>query len=427
MTWHKTLVRIIKIKDLRNSIIFVIGILVLFRFAAHIPIPVVNSENLSAFFAQNEIFGLINIFSGGGLEAFSIVALGVAPYITSSIIFQLLTMVIPSLEALAKEGEAGRQRINQYTRVLVVPLAMLQGYGLVRLLQSSSANVIPPDISVLSFSTIIITLTAGTIFLMWLGELISERHIGNGISILIFAGIVSGIPGSVGNLFVNFEASEAQNIVLFLIIALVTIVGIVLITEAQRNVPVSYARRIRGMRMYGGTSAHLPLRVNQAGMIPIIFAISLVLFPPLIAQFLTRINNDFIVRASQFIMRIFQPDHIIYTTVYFLLVVGFTYFYTFVIFHPQQIAENLQKQGGFIPGIRPGKTTADFLNHIVSRIVLAGALFLGVLALLPFIMQLTTGLSIAISGASLLIVVGVVIDIVKQIESQLTMREYEGF
>lgn len=427
MNWFSTLQRIFKITELRNSILFVVGILILFRLAAHIPIPGVNRENLELFFSQNEIFGLINIFSGGGLEAFSVVALGVAPYITSSIIFQLLTMVIPRLEALAKEGEAGRARINQYTRILVVPLAMLQGFGLVRLLQSSNAGVISPNLPLLSFATILITLTAGTVFLMWLGELISERRIGNGISILIFAGIVAGIPGAVGNVFVNFDVSQAQNIVLFLAIAFVTIVGIVLITEAQRNVPVSYARRIRGMRMYGGTSAHLPLRVNQAGMIPIIFAISLVLFPPLIAQFLTRVNNDFITRASQFVIRIFQPDHLVYTVIYFLLVVGFTYFYTFVIFHPQQIAENLQKQGGFIPGIRPGKTTADFLNYIVSRIVLAGALFLGFLALLPFVMQKTTGLSIAISGASLLIVVGVVIDIVKQIESQLTMREYEGF
>lgn len=427
MFWATKLVQIFKIRDLRNSILFVLGVLVIFRLAAHIPIPVVNRENLDAFFSQNEIFGLISILSGGGLEAFSVVALGLAPYITSSIIFQLLTMVIPKLEEISKEGEAGRQKINQYTRITTVPLAALQGYGIIKLLQSSSVQVISASLSLAQILSVIITLTAGTIFLMWLGELISERKIGNGISILIFAGIVAGIPGALANLSVNFDPAQLQNIILFLVIAVVTIVGIVIITEGQRNVPISYARRIRGMRMYGGTDTHLPLRVNQAGMIPIIFAISLVLFPPMIAQFLLKVDNAFIVRVAEFINKIFQPGQATYIIFYFLLVVGFTYFYTFVIFHPQQIAENLQKQGGFIPGIRPGRTTSEFLNRIVSRIVLAGALFLGILALLPFILQWTTGLSIAISGASLLIVVGVVIEIVKQVEAQLTMREYEGF
>jgi preprotein translocase subunit SecY len=401
--------------------------LVIFRIAAHIPIPFVDSANLEAFFSQNEIFGLINIFSGGGLESFSIVALGVAPYITSSIIFQLLTMVVPKLEELTKEGEQGRQKINQWTRYAVPPLALLQGFGLIRLLSSSSASVLPADMSGLQTISIMITMAAGSVFLMWLGELITERNIGNGISILIFAGIVSALPGAIGNVILNWDTAQLQNMILFLSIAIVTIVGIVIITEGQRNVPISYARQIRGNRMYGGTDAHLPLRVNQAGMIPIIFAISLVLFPPLVAQFLLRVDNAIIVRGATFIDRIFQPTHPNYVVTYFLLVVAFTYFYTFIQFKPDNIAENLQKNGGFIPGIRPGKHTSEYLNYVVSRIVLAGALFLGILALLPFILQWATGLTVAISGASLLIVVGVVIEIVKQIESQLTMREYEGF
>jgi len=428
MRWLQKIIQVFKIKDLRNSILFILGVLVIFRIAAHIPIPIVDRANLEAFFNQNQIFGLINLFSGGGLETFSIVAIGLAPYITSSIIFQLLTMVIPRLEEISKEGESGRQKINQYTRMTTVPLAILQGYGLIRILQSSQVGVIDPNLSLAQIISVIVTLSAGTIFLMWLGELITERKIGNGISILIFAGIVAGIPGAIRNILINFDPSQIQNFILFGSIAIITIVGIVYMTEGQRNVPITYARRIRGMRMYGGTDAHLPLRVNQAGMIPIIFAISLVLFPPLIAQFLLRVDNNFVVRIAEFINQVFLPGHIFYIITYFLLVVGFTFFYTFVIFHPQQIADNLQKQGGFVPGIRPGKPTSEYLNKIVSRIVLGGALALGIIALLPFIIQSVTGLAtVAISGASLLIVVGVVIEIIKQIDAQLTMREYEGF
>jgi len=428
--WFKTILHITRIEDLRNSILFILGVLVIFRIAAHIPLPFVDRAALDQFFAQNEIFGLINIFSGGGLETFSIVALGVAPYITASIIFQLLTMVVPQFEELQKEGEQGRQKINQWTRYAVVPLALVQGWGLIRLLQSSGgsgSSIIPGDLSFIQLSSMIITLAAGTIFLMWLGELITERNIGNGISILIFAGIVAVLPSTLSNFYINYTADQLQSIILFVGIAIVTIVGIVIINEGQRNVPVSYARQLRGNRMTGGTDAHLPLRVNQAGMIPIIFAISLVLFPPLIAQFLLRFDNVRIVEFAQFVDRVFQPTHPNYIITYFLLVVAFTYFYTFIQFKPDQVAENLQRQGGFIPGIRPGKHTSEYLNFIVTRIVLAGALFLGTVALLPFFIQWATGLAVAISGASLLIVVGVVIEIVKKVESQLTMREYDTF
>ena len=427
MSLARKLIQIVKIRELRNSILFVLGILVIFRFAAHIPLPGVDRVNLELFFSGNEIFGLINIFSGGAMESFSVVALGIAPYITASIIFQLLTLVVPRLEELSKEGEQGRKKINQYTRLTTVPLAALQGFGLIRILQSQSAAVISPTITPYEMISMIVILTSGTIFLMWLGELISERKIGNGISILIFAGIVSAIPGALQTFLINFEPSQIQNIVIFTGIAILTIAAIVFISEGQRNIPITYARRIRGSQMLGGTTAHLPLKVNQSGMIPIIFAFSLILFPPLVAQFLIQANSDFVVRAGNVILRLFDPTHIFYITSFFFLVVGFTYFYTFVTFKPDNIAENLQKQGAFIPGIRPGKNTEEYLNKIVSRIVLAGALFLGTVALLPFIMQAATGIgSVAISGASLLIVVGVIIEIQKQVNAQLVMRDYEG-
>lgn len=427
MSLARKLIQIAKIRELRNSIFFVLSILVIFRFAAHIPLPGIDRENLAILFDNNQIFGLVNIFSGGALESFSVVALGIGPYITSSIIFQLLQMVVPQFEELSKEGEQGRKKLNQYTRLATVPLAALQGYGLIRLLQGQGAAVISPTLSAFEIASMLTILTAGTIFLMWLGELISERKIGNGISILIFAGIVAAVPTSLQTFIINYDPSQLQNIILFFAIALVTIASIVFITEGQRNVPVTYARQVRGQQVLGGTTAHLPLKVNQSGMIPIIFAFSLILFPPLVAQFLTRSSNDLVIRIASKILELFSPTHPFYITFFFLLVVGFTYFYTFITFKPDNIAENLQKQGAFIPGIRPGNNTAEYLNRIVSRIVLAGALFLGVVALLPFILQAVTGVnSVAISGASLLIVVGVIIEIQKQVNAQLTMRDYEG-
>ncbi|RJR32019.1 preprotein translocase subunit SecY [Candidatus Parcubacteria bacterium] len=415
-----------KVKDLRNSVIYILAMLIIFRVAANIPVPGVNAAALRDFFNSNQLMGgLINIFSVGGMENFSVVALGVAPYITASIIFQLLIMIIPQLEEIAKEGEAGQRKINQWTRYLTVPLAALQGYGMIALLRQSQFQILG-DINAWSLFTIIVTVTGGTIFLVWIGELISEKKIGNGISILIFVGIVSRIPSVIRNTLITFDKDQIINLLIFAAIALVTIIGVVIINEGQRNIPVSYARRVRGMKMYGGVETHLPLRVNQAGVIPIIFAISIVLFPPMIARFFLRARTDFIVSAAQWVIALFD-NQVFYGIAYFLLVFGFTYFYTAVIFHPDQIAENLQKQGGFIPGIRPGKNTAEYLQQTSSRILLAGALFLGLIAILPLLVRSVTGtVNLVIGGTSILIVVSVVIEIVQQIQSQLTMRDYEG-
>jgi preprotein translocase subunit SecY len=422
--WEK-ITQIWKIKDLRNKILFVLGMLVLFRLAAHIPIPGINTANLKDFFNSNQMLGLMNIFSGGGMQNFSIVMMGVAPYITSSIIFQLLAMIIPKLEEMNKE-EAGRQKINMWTRVATVPLAILQAYGMVALLSRSQQPIIE-DTSLFTMIAMYITITAGTIFLMWIGELISEKKIGNGISLLIFAGIVARVPSAISESLINFDRSQIITLIVFAAIALVTIVGVVVITEAQRKIPISYARRVRGNRMYGGTNTHLPLKVNQAGVIPIIFAISIILFPTMIAQFMVRAKTEFIANAGQWIIDLFN-NHTFYGIIYFILVFAFTYFYTAVIFHPTQIADNLQKNGAFIPGIRPGKNTSDYLQNTITRITLTGALFLAIIAILPMLLRNTTGMqSMAIGGTSLLIVVSVVLESMKQVESQLTMRDYDGF
>jgi len=420
----KKLIQIFKIKDLRRRIFFVLGLLTVFRFAAHIPVPGIDAGALKEFFDSTQVLGLLNMLSGGAMKNFSLVALGIGPYITSSIIFQLLTMIVPKLEELSKEGESGREKINNYTRILTAPLAALQGYGMIVLLQRSGRGIIGQ----LSFSqmiTTIIVMVAGTMFLVWLGELISEKKIGNGISLIIFAGIVAGVPGMVQQTIVTFNPGQVTNLIIFAILAVITVAGIVYITEAQRNIPVSYAKRVRGIRMYGGMNTYLPLRVNQAGMIPIIFAISLILFPPLIARFFLTAKADWLAYAAQFIINIFQ-NQAIYGILYFALVVAFTYFYTSIVFHPQQIAENLQKHGGFVPGIRPGSQTASYITGVSNRIMLAGALFLGVVAILPIIVQSALGVTtLMIGGASMLIVVSVVIETVRQINSQLTMREYE--
>ena len=418
------LVQIWKARDLRKNIFFVLLMLVIFRLAAHIPVPGVDVESLKGVFEGNQVMGLLNIFSGGGMQNFSIVMMGIAPYITSSIIFQLLGMIVPKLEELQKE-ESGRQKINMWTRWLTVPLAMLQSFGMITLLRNSSTGILT-DVSGIDMASMLVIITAGTIFLMWIGELITEKNIGNGISLLIFAGIVSSLPQAIMQLFVEYDPSKLFLMLGFVGIAIVTVVGVVIITEGQRNIPVQYAKQIRGNRMYGGTSTHLPLRVNMAGVIPIIFAISVVLFPPMIAQFFMQAKTAWIASMAAWIINIFN-NQLFYGITYFLLVFAFTYFYTEVIFHPNQIAENLQKQGGFIPGIRPGKHTSEYLANTTHKIIFVGALFLGLIAILPLIMQAFTGMqSLAIGGTSLLIVVAVVIETVKQIESQLTMREYEG-
>ena len=418
------LIQIWKAREVRNKILYVLGMLAIFRLLAHIPIPGVNEAALKSLFASNQILGLMNLFSGGGMETFSIVMMGVAPYITSSIIFQLLGMIVPTIEEMQKE-EAGRQKINMWTRLLTVPLGILQSYGMITLLRNSAAGLLE-DGGAIELGVMLITITAGTILLMWIGELISEQKVGNGISLLIFAGIVAALPTMVQQIILTFDQSQLFMLIGFAVITLITVVGVVIINEGQRNIPVQYARQIRGSRAFGGTSTHLPLRVNMAGVIPIIFAVSVVLFPSMIAQFLIHAKTAWIANGAEMVIRLFN-NQLFYGVVYFLMVFAFTYFYTEVIFHPDRIAENLQKQGGFIPGIRPGKHTSDYLAATTHKIILVGALFLGLIAVLPLVMQYITGIqAFAIGGTSLLIVVSVVIETVKQIEAQLTMREYDG-
>jgi preprotein translocase subunit SecY len=398
--------------------------MVLFRFLANVPLPGVDVVALQRFFESNQVLGLVNLFSGGTLENFSVIALGVAPYITASIIFQLLGMIIPQLDELQKEGERGRQRINQWTRMATVPLAALQSIALISLMQNAQLPILTKS-GMLYNLTIVMTVTAGTMFLMWIGELISEKKVGNGISLLIFAGIVAGIPSVLQRALVTYDSSQLVTWIGYGLIAIVTVLGVVYISEAQRNIPIQYARQVRGAA--AGTSTHLPLRVLMAGVIPIIFAISLLLFPTIIGQFFLRARTQWLADAANWIIRTLQNEWV-YGILYFALVVGFTYFYTAVIFKPDQVAENLQKQGGFIPGIRPGNPTETYLQHVVTRITLAGSVVLGFIAVMPFVLQSYSGTStFAIGGTSLLIVVSVVIESMKQIESHVTMREYDVY
>ncbi len=422
--WIEKVKKIIKSKDLRNRILFVLGMLVIYRLVAHIPMPGVDADRLKALFETNQFLGLLNLFSGGGMQNFSVIMVGVAPYITASIILQLLTMIVPKLEELSKEGEYGQKKINQYTKYLTVPLAALQAFGMITLLRQTSRGIIE-DMSIGTTLSILLTVTAGSMFLVWIGDLISEKKIGNGISILIFAGIVSKYPSILQRMIATYDSSQLLTILGFIVIALITVIVIVYVTEGQRNIPVTYGRQIHAGNLYGANKSYLPLRVNQAGVIPIIFAIALVLFPPIVAQLFLRSKSLWVVSAAQWVIDIFQ-NMIFYGIFYFILVVAFTYFYTAIIFQPEQIAENLQKQGAFIPGIRPGKETANYLNFVMNRIVLVGALFLGVIAVLPVGMQQITGTRLlAVGGTSLLIVVAVVIEIMNQIEAQLSMQEYE--
>ena len=416
--------RLWQIAAVRNSLLFVFGMLVVFRVAAHIPVPGVDASALGSLFSQNTFFGLLNIFSGGTLENFSVVALGIAPYITASIIFQLLAMIIPKLEEMQKE-ESGRQKINQYTRYLTVPLAFMQAYSVLLLLQQRAGASLWKQEDIFTVVLAMISMAAGTVFLMWMGELISERKVGNGTSIIIFAGIIAGLPGFLRQVFATYDYAQLVTILLFLAVTLVTIVGVVIMNEAQRHVPVQYARQVRGSRLSGGVSSHIPLRLNMGGVIPIIFAISFILIPTTFAQFFVNARTEWLQHVAVWLTQVFQ-NQLVYGIVYFVLVFIFSYFYTSVIFHPDRMAENLQKHGGFIPGIRPGKNTADYLKDVANRLLLAGATFISVIAVLPLAVQQLTGTSnMVIGGTSVLIVVSVVIDCVKQVESQMTMHEYE--
>lgn len=461
----------LKLPDLRRKIIFTLAILIIYRLGAHIPVPGTDPEGLRRIFEANQLLGLFNMFSGGAMADFSVLAMGVYPYITASIIFQLLQPLIPALEELAKQGEAGRNKLNQYQLLLTIPLAFLQAFSQGTLLQRGGAltNFGLTGPTLLPTLATLATLTAGTMFAIWLSELIDEQGIGNGMSLIIFGGIVADVPGRIGQLLVQYPnileillingalviiaflvysttrradyalvAWGGLNLIyfvlsqavlqVFLLVTVVTIVAIVVIQEGQRRVPVQYAKRVRGTRIYGGQSTYIPLQVNSAGMIPLIFAISIMLLPGVVASYFVDSEITWLATAARSVSALFDARGVAYWLMYFLLVVGFTYFYTDIIFQQQNLAELLRKQGGYVSGMRPGKPTADYLNRVLQRITLVGALFLGVVAILPFLARGVTGTEqMLVTSTGLLIVVGVVLDTMKQLQAQLLMRHYEGF
>lgn len=431
--WYHQIIQIFKIRELRNKILFVLAMLTIFRIMANIPVPGINTENLKALFrgsqALGQLFGMMNLFVGGTLDNLSIIMLGIGPYITATIILQLLTMIFPQLEKIYKEeGEAGRQRFNQYGRLLTVPLAILQGYAMLMLFQRQQ---IIGSLAGIELVSSLLTIAAGTVFLMWLGELISEKGIGNGISLLIFAGIVSAFPVQLGQMLAWQEPGVIPRLLLFGAMCFLIIAGVVLVNQARRNIAVSYAKRVRGMKMYGGVSTYLPLSVNPAGVIPIIFALSILLFPGMLANFFVA-SGGLLGKIAQGIANFFNPQTNPwgYGSFYFILVVLFTYFYTMITFDPKAIANNLQKMGGFVPGIRPGSSTANFLSYILNRVLPIGALFLGFIAVMPWIVRGLTRVQqfqFLVGGTALLIIVSVVLETMQQIKAQLGMREYETF
>lgn len=416
--------KIIKAPDIRKKLIITGVILIIFRLVSHIPASGIDKSSLQALFSGSPFLSLLDVFSGGTLANFSIMALGLNPYINASIVLQLLTFVVPSLEELSKEGEYGQEKINQYTRFLAVPLAALQAFGVYSFLHSQK---IIPFLSPLAIFSLVLTMTAGTVLAVWLGELITEYGITNGISFLIFAGIVGRLPVVFGQSAAIFQTQDLLKIILFILIAVIVIALIVFVNDATRQIPVHYARKSgRGESL--SSASYLPLRLNQAGVIPIIFAVSLVLLPSLVGQFLSSAKNPNLAYFARQISSAFNPQSLVYNLVYFLLVVGFTYFYTAIVFNPEKIAENLQKNGGFIPGIRPGTQTTQYLGFVLNRITLAGATFLGLVAVLPYFFRNTIGISnLAIGGTSVLIVVSVVLEVIREIEAQLVMKRYEGF
>lgn len=407
---------------IRRRILFVLGAFVVFRILATIPVPGVDAARLEAFLSGNQFFGLLNIFSGGGLSNLSIVLLGVGPYITASIIMQLLTIMVPKLKALyQEEGDAGRRKFSQYSRLLTLPLAVLQGIAFLVLLERQG---IMPVLGPFSFAVNLLVVTAGSMLLMWIGELITEFGIGNGVSLIIFAGIVAVLPSTISQLIFSFEISQMPLYLGFILVGLIITAGVVIITEAERPIPVTYAKRVRGMKLYGGSSTYLPLRLNQAGVIPIIFALSILLFPQMIASFLATSSNPMLINIASSILGFLQNNWA-YGIAYFFLVFLFTYFYTAVTFDPNSISTNLQKNGAFIPGVRPGQSTSEYLGRVITRITLVGALFLGAIAVLPIIMQGITGITaLTLGGTALLIVVSVVLDLARRLDAQLSVREY---
>lgn len=414
-----------KIAELRRKIVITAILLIIFRIVAHIPVGGVDLDQLQALFAGNQLLGLLDIFSGGTLANFSIISLGLNPYINASIIMQLLTMIFPKLEALSKEGEIGRQVINQYTRYITVPLALIQAFGMFVLLKNQG---VLSTVTPLQAAAIVLGMTAGTIFLMWIGELITEYGIGNGISLLIFAGIVARLPVVLTQTVSVVDQTQILNFLVFVALSILVVAGVVFVNEGRRQIPIHYARRFIGNKESGGMKTYLPLRVNQAGVIPIIFAVSLVLIPSFLGSYLASLPQPQLSSLGSFFNSNFQPQHLTYNLTYFLLVLGFTFFYTAVIFNPTKIADELKKYGGFIPGIRPGSITAAYLNFILVRITLMGAIFLGVIAILPSIASQVTGMTtLVLGGTGLLIVVSVIMDTAKQFESKLIERSYDVF
>ena len=421
-----------RLPEVRGKLLFALGALLVFRFVAHVPVPGVDPEQLKRTFDTNAILGFLNIFSGGALQNLSVAALGVYPYITATIVMQLATPLIPRLQALSQEGEAGRERLQMYSHWMTVPLAVFQGYAQLVLIQQLGGvtNIGFTGGRALPTLATLFSLVAGTMFLVWLGELISERGIGNGVSLLILGGIVSQLPSTFGQ-GVLTGAQALGGVLLLVIIAIAVVALIVIFQEAQRRIPVQYARsQFRGGRLYRQQGqSHIPLRVNSAGMIPLIFATSIMIFPPLFAQFISRtVDVGWLKSSATFVEGMMSPTGLVYWLGTFILVVGFTFFYTMVVFSQQNLAENLQRQGGFIPGIRPGRPTQEYITRVLVRITWGGALFLGFVAVLPFLATRVTDVqALQISAAGLLIVVGVVIDTMRQIEAQMMMRNYEGF
>ncbi|MFA5926823.1 MAG: preprotein translocase subunit SecY [Patescibacteria group bacterium] len=413
-------------KDLRTKILVVLGLLFVTRVIAHIPLPGVDISRLQAFFQQNQAFGLLNMFSGGSMENFSIILMGVGPYITASIIFQLLAMIFPSIEEIQKEGEAGRQRITQYTRIATVPLSFIQAYAMLVMLRNQQ---IIPSWTPFNLAVMLISVMAGTMLLMWIGEIITEKGVGNGVSLVITIGILAGLPTQIRNTIAIVQTGDTSKIIgtiALLAIFIVVIAAIVFVQEGQRNVPVHYARKLRSSG-YGTSTSFLPIRVNIAGVVPIIFALSLLVLPNVFAQYLENARTAWLATGAKSVRDLFS-NQIFYGSFYFVLVVIFTYFYTSIVFKPEQIAENLQKQSGFIPGIRPGRETKEYLGNIIVRITLFGSLFLGVIAILPFIVQAITNIdTLVLGGTGLLIMVSVVVETMRQIESQIVMHTYDQY
>ncbi|MFA7308585.1 MAG: preprotein translocase subunit SecY [Patescibacteria group bacterium] len=427
----KTLATIWSLKDLRRRILVTLALILFVRVLSHIPLPGVDIAALKQFFDRSQLFGLLDIFSGGTMSRFSLIMMGVGPYINASIITQLLTYIIPSWEAMKKEGDEGRRKINQWTRYLTIPLALLQSYGMLLLLKNQGGGILT-SVDSMHFVSLMLIVTAGSVFLMWLGELITENGIGNGTSLIIMAGILSSLPSIIQSVGAGYTGlSSLLPVVAIAALSFGVIIAIIYINEGNRFIPVSYARRQVGASMYGGgVETQLPLKINTAGVIPIIFALSFMIFPTIIANFFTSAKSEKVAHFAQWIGKVFSvsPPSVWYGLAYFVLVMLFTFFYTSVVFNPTEIAENIQKQGGFVPGMRPGTQTASYLGAIINRLTITGALFLAIIAVLPLVVQVAyPSLDVLVGGTSILIIVSVILETARQMHAQIVMRKYDNY